>query len=72
MDTSRDQDFVGLSALARQGINPVTLRRRLRAERVDIFTDPFDRRRRLIRREDADRLLKPRLIEAAPGKGIAA
>ena len=38
------------------------LRRRLREAGALVFDDPLDRRRRLVRRADVERLLQPRLL----------
>jgi DNA-binding MarR family transcriptional regulator len=55
-------DFVDLSELReRLGITRSTLRRRMDREGLEVFADPADERVRLIRRRDAEALLRPRL-----------
>lgn len=41
------------------GWHPRAVERRLAAEAVEIFRDPDDHRRRLIRRQDVPRLVEP-------------
>jgi len=59
-------EFVAIAALReRAGVTRSTLRRRLKRRGVPVFLDPSDERARLVRRQDADRLLTPRPWGAA-------
>jgi hypothetical protein len=61
--TGEVTDFVRLNDLAaRSGLTAWTLRRRLRRDGVGVWADPADERLRLVRKEDAERLLQPRLV----------
>jgi excisionase family DNA binding protein len=46
-------------AQAALGVSKATLQRRVRAGELDVYEDPRDKRVRLVKREDIDRLLQP-------------
>jgi hypothetical protein len=48
-------------AAKRAGVAPISLRRRVRQGVIPTFEDPLDARTRLVREEDLERLLIPRL-----------
>ncbi len=61
----RPDDFVGVSAAARElGTTRFTLGQRVRDGEIQVWVDPLDRRRRLLRRSDLARLAAPRPQEA--------
>ena len=58
-------DFVSLADVVEQaGVHPRQVRKRLRQAGVELLTDPWDSRRRLVRREDLARMLEPRPVAA--------
>lgn len=60
-------DYLPLNEAARRlGISEFTMRRRIAEGELPVWTDPLDRRRRLLRRRDLDRYAKPRPREAQP------
>lgn len=64
------EDLVPLQDLiAQSDMHPVALRRRVRQSGIPVWQHPLDRRQRLIRREDADALFRPRLVKE--GRPIA-
>jgi excisionase family DNA binding protein len=68
-------EFVSVSEAAeRTGINPHTLDRRLSRGEIEVYRDNRDRRRRLIRVADLDRLAQPvplNRIGTKPNAGMA-
>ena len=55
-----DEGFVSPDeAAASVGLHPHALGRRLRRAGVVMYTDPLDRRRRLVARGDVERFLRP-------------
>ncbi len=62
--TYHDGQWVDLSDAARVlGVARITLRQRIVSGELEAFSDPLDRRRRLIRRRDLLRFAKPRREE---------
>jgi excisionase family DNA binding protein len=57
-------------AAAALGISRATIWRRIQAGEIAAFQSQQDRRQRLVRRSDVERMLKPTAIE--PGKELAA
>jgi len=56
----RPRSFVGLLAAAEDlGCAPETLRKRIRSGELTIWSDPLDRRQKLIDTTDLDRLRMP-------------
>lgn len=61
----RPSDLVGISAAARElGTTRFTLGQRIRDGELQVWVDPLDRRRRLLRRSELARLAAPRRQEA--------
>lgn len=59
--------FVSLDELTRMlDLHPNGMRRRLQTAGVEVFSDPFDRRRRLIRREDLPKITEPLPVRGKP------
>ena len=59
----RPGQFIGLLAAATDlGCAPQTLRKRVRSGDLPVFSNPLDRRCRLVRIADLDRLRQPRPI----------
>ena len=59
------QDLVGSrEAAKRLGVSPVTLRRRVNRGELEVFTDPLDDRRKLLRVQDLEILRQPRATQA--------
>ncbi len=58
-------EFLPFDRVAQEsGVTPWTLRRRLRQAGLPLWSDPTDRRRRLIRLADVDALTTPQRIGA--------
>ena len=58
-------------AARRLGVSEPTFRRRVREGLSAIYTDPRDRRRKLVRIAEVDLLAVPERLGAAGGKGDA-
>ena len=57
-------DYLPLTEAAKRlGISEFTMRRRIAAGELSVWTDPLNRRRRLLRRRDLDRYAKPRRLD---------
>ena len=68
--TVTDDEFVAVGTLGKRlDVNRSTVHRRLKRLGVQTFVDPADERARLVRRQDAERILTPR---PAPSRGEAA
>jgi excisionase family DNA binding protein len=52
------------------GVSRPTLWRRIVQSEIPVFQSPQDRRHRLVKREDIERMLMP--VELVPGKELAA
>lgn len=65
-----DQDLICVTLAARRfGVSEPTFRRRVRDGLLPLFADPRDRRRRLVRIADVDRLgsSEPLPLDQIPG-----
>lgn len=54
------------------GLHPNALRKRIAGSGIAVYSDPYDRRRRLILAKDAERLTQPLLVNSENKGGNAA
>jgi len=62
--TERGKLIPTIEATKRLGVDPGTLRKRVRAGEVAVFRDPLDARLRLLRLADVERLRRARPVKA--------
>ena len=63
--TKPEAEYVPLAQVVEEaGVHPRVVRKRLRQAGVELLVDPWDVRRRLVKREDLARLLTPKPVAA--------
>jgi len=53
------------------GITPLTMRKKLRDAGILLYLDPADSRRRLMKKADMQKLLRPKLIPVSDERSIS-